>query len=77
MVKNLAEILQERLGLSEEISMQAAQIAIAFVKDKLPDSVAPHFDTLAAADSIGDVVSGALGGSLGGALGGMFGGGDD
>ena len=73
MKAQLANVLQERVGLSEEISLQAAAVALAFVKEKLPDSVASHFDTLMAADSMGDAVKDVIGDKVGGALGGLGG----
>lgn len=69
----LAKVLQERVGLSEEISLQAAAVALAFVKEKLPDSISPHFDALMAGDSVGDAVKDVLGDKVGGALGGLGG----
>ncbi len=79
MKQQLANILQERVGLSEEISLQAATVALAFVKEKLPDSISSHFDALMAGESVTDAVTGALGDKVGGALGGLGGlfGGDD
>lgn len=77
MKAQLANILQERVGLSEEIALQAASVALAFVKEKLPDSISSHFDSLMAGESVTDAVTGALGDKVGGALGGlggMFGG---
>ncbi len=76
MKEQLAKLLQERVGLSEAISLQAAAVALAFVKEKLPPTIAPHFDSLMAGDSVTDAVQDALGDKLGGALGGLFGGGD-
>jgi|AP45_3_1055517.scaffolds.fasta_scaffold80836_2 hypothetical protein len=72
-MKKLAELFQQRLGMSEELSTKAAALAFDFMKEQLPDSIAPHLDTVLAADDLGDIVSGALGGK---GLGGLFGGDD-
>lgn len=75
-MEKLAKIFQERLGMSEELSLKASNIALEFVKEQLPDAIAPHIDTLIKGEDLGDMVSGALGDKLGGGLGGLFGGDD-
>lgn len=75
-MQQLASLFQERLGMSEELSTKASTLAFEFMKEQLPDSIAPHLDTLIASDNLGDAVKGAIGSKLGG-LGSMFGGGGD
>lgn len=74
MKKQLAQLLQDRVNLSEENALQAADVALEFVKGKLPENLAPHFTALMAGEDAASAVKSALGGGLGGALGGMFGG---
>jgi len=70
-MKQLAEQFQQRLGMSEELSTKAAALAIEFIKEQLPESIAPHLDSMLEADSVSDLVSDALGST---GLGGLFGG---
>jgi hypothetical protein len=58
----LAGLIRERCGLDEATALQVADLAIEFVKAKLPPAVAPMLD--------GDMSG--LGGMAGG-LGGLFG----
>lgn len=58
----LARTIQERVGLDEGTARQVADVALDFVRAKLPPSVAPLLE-----GGTPDV------GGLGGALGGMFG----
>jgi hypothetical protein len=60
--EELARLIQERVGLDETMALQVADVALDFVKAKLPPQVAPLLEG----------GSPDLGG-LGGALGGMFG----
>ncbi|NJN15415.1 MAG: DUF2267 domain-containing protein [Oscillochloris sp.] len=63
----LVQLLQERVGISEQQAQQAVQVISGFLKDRLPEPIAGQIDgVLNGADISG--VAGMLGG-----LGGMFG----
>ena len=49
----LAKLLQEKVGLSEEMSQQAATVAFEFLKEKLPDSIADKLEAFT--DGQGDL----------------------
>jgi hypothetical protein len=63
----LIRIIQEKTGLDESMAGQVADVAIEYVKSKLPAELHPIIDSGASAES------GSLGGILGG-LGGLLGG---
>ena len=71
----LVKLLQEKTGMSEEMSRQAATIAFEFFKDRLPDSIGDKLEALTAGDGeIGlDDVADMLPGGLGKMAGGLFG----
>lgn len=71
-METLVAMIVERTGMSEDMAKQAADIAITFVKSKLPDSVSGMVDTALSGGAEGGAAS-----MITGALGGMFGGGDD
>ena len=60
----IGQIVQ-RTGISEEHARQAAEVALTFVKSKLPEPLAAQIDGLVA----GQTAGGGLGGMLGGLLG--------
>lgn len=63
----LVQLLQERVGISEQQAQQAVQVISGFLKDRLPEPIAGQIDgVLNGADISG--IAGMLGG-----LGGMFG----
>jgi hypothetical protein len=63
----LVQLVSEQTGLSEEMSRQAVEIVMGFLKDKLPAPIAGQIDNLldgADLDDLGDLAQG---------LGGLFG----
>lgn len=78
MIDELARRISEKTGISEEQARSAAEIAINFVKEKLPAPIAGQVDGYLS----GSGGEGAGGDMLGqaqnalGNIGGMFGGGD-
>jgi hypothetical protein len=74
-MEKLVQLLQEKTGMSEDMSRQAATIAFEFFKEKLPDSIGDKLDEFAAGDGeLGfDDVADMLPGGLGKMAGGLFG----
>lgn len=62
MREELARLIQERVGLDEATALQVADVALDFVKVKLPPQIGPLLE-----GGPPDL------GGLGGALGGLFG----
>jgi hypothetical protein len=64
----LVKLVAEKTGLSEEVSKQAVEVVLDFIKQRLPDPIAGQLDNLLGiADSgidLGDLAAG-LGGLLG------------
>lgn len=58
-MKELIDQIAQTTGISQQHAQQAAQTAIAFVKSKLPPSIAGQLDGL-----IGGGVSGEAGGGM-------------
>jgi hypothetical protein len=73
--EQLANAIQERTGLDEAMALQAASVALEFIKEKLPPELAPIVDGQPPdLSNPGAILGqlGALGSQLGG-LGGLFG----
>jgi hypothetical protein len=68
MREQLAAAITARTGLDEAMALQAADVALGFIKEKLPPALAPVLD--GQSPDLSD--PGALLGQLGG-LGGLFG----
>ena len=58
----LIELVVKKTGISEAQARQAVEVVVEFIKDKLPDPIAGHVDSVLE----GGGLSGALGGLLGG-----------
>jgi hypothetical protein len=67
-MEELVKLVAEKTGLSEEVSRQAVEVVLGFLKQRLPDPIAGRLDDLlASADSgldLGDLAAG-LGSLLG------------
>jgi hypothetical protein len=63
----LVKVVSEKTGLSEEMSREAAETVIGFLKDKLPAPIAGQIDNVLSGASAGDLqdLAGGLGGMLG------------
>jgi hypothetical protein len=78
MREQLAEAIRERTGLDEAMSLQVAEVALAFIKERMPPALAPVVDgqppDLSDPSALLSQLGG-LGGQLGGlgGLGGLFG----
>ncbi len=74
-MEKLVQLLQEKTGMSEELSRQAAAVAFEFFKEKLPDPIADKLEAFAGDDGeVGlDDVADLLPGGLGKMAGGLFG----
>lgn len=64
----LVKMVSEKTGLSEEMSRQAVEVVLDYLKDKLPEPIAGQVDNLLEGGDLGDL--GNLAGGLGGLLGG-------
>ena len=75
MREQLASAIRERTGLDEAMSLQVAEIALGFIKEKLPPALAPVADGQPPDLSDPGALLGQLGafGSQFGGLGGLFG----
>jgi hypothetical protein len=64
----LVKLVSQKTGLSEELSREAVEIVLGYLKEKLPDPIAGQIDSLLGgaglAESAEDLVKG-LGGILG------------
>jgi hypothetical protein len=75
--EQLAAAISERTGLDEAMALQAADVALNFIKEKLPPALAPVVDGQAPDLSDPGALLGQLGtlgsqlGGLGGQLGGL------
>jgi len=81
MREQLAAAIRERTGLDEAMSLQVAEIALGFIKERMPPALAPVVDgqppDLSDPSALMEQLGG-LGGQLGGpggigGLGGLFG----
>jgi hypothetical protein len=67
-MEELVKLVAEKTGLSEDVSRQAVEVVLGFLKQRLPDPIAGRLDDLlAGAESgidLGDLAAG-LGGLLG------------
>jgi hypothetical protein len=68
--EQLASAIRERTGLDEAMALQVADIALAFIKEKLPPALAPVVDGQPPDLSDPGALLGQLGG-LGSQLGGL------
>ena len=70
-MEELVQRISERTGIPEDKAKEAAEAAIGFIKEKLPDPIADKLDDFISgqADSIADLAGGAAD-----KLKGMFGG---
>jgi hypothetical protein len=66
----LIQQVAERTGLGEDKAREAVNTVVGFLKERLPEPIAAHVDTVLGG---GGKASDALGG-IAGTLGGMFGG---
>lgn len=72
MNQQLISQIKTRANVTDETAEEAAEAVMAFLTEKLPDSVAPHVLGVMRGESAGDQMKEAVAGKLGG-LGGMFG----
>ncbi len=72
-MEKLIALLQEKTGMSEDMSRQAATVAFEFFKEKLPDAIGDKLEEFAAGDIGLDDVTDLLPGGLGDLAGGFFG----
>ena len=72
MREQLAAAIRERTGLDEAMALQCADIALGFIKERMPPALAPILDGQSPDLSDPGALLGQLGGQLGG-LGGLFG----
>ena len=72
MREQLAAAIHERTGLDEAMALQVADVALGFIREKLPPALAPVLDGQTPDLSDPGALLGGLGGQLGG-LGGLFG----
>jgi hypothetical protein len=70
--EQLAAAIREKTGLDEGMALQVADVALGFIKEKLPPALAPVVDGQPPDLSDPGALLGGLGGQLGG-LGGLFG----
>ena len=69
-MEKLAKLFQERLNMSEELAVEASNLAFDFMKEQLPDAVSEHLDVLVSSNDISDAVTDKLKEGFGGLLGG-------
>jgi hypothetical protein len=63
----LVQLVSQKTGLSEEMSKQAVEVVVNYIKHRLPDPIAGQIDKLLEGGEIGDL--GDLAKGLGGLLG--------
>lgn len=61
----LVKLVSKKTGLSEELSQQAIDVVIDYLKDKLPAPIASRIDSLIEGGGDMDDIAGALGGLFG------------
>ena len=72
MREQLAAAIREKTGLDEAMALQVADVALRFIKEKLPPALAPVVDGQPPDLSDPGALLGGLGGQMG-SLGGLFG----
>lgn len=72
MREQLAAAIREKTGLDEAMALQVADVALGFIKEKLPPALAPVVDGQPPDLSDPGALLGGLGGQMG-SLGGLFG----
>jgi hypothetical protein len=68
-MEELVKAISERTGLSETQSRQAAETAVSFIKEKLPEPIASQLDNYLSGEGMAgkaDNLMKGLGGMLGG-----------
>jgi hypothetical protein len=68
-MEELVKAISERTGLSETQSRQAAETAVSFIKEKLPEPIASQLDNYLSGEGMAgkaDSLMKGLGGMLGG-----------
>lgn len=60
----LTKLIAEKTGLSESQARQAAEVAVKFIKDKLPGPLSAQVDSVLTGGGAGDLMKN-LGGLLG------------
>lgn len=63
----VVKLVSEKTGLSEEMSRQAVEVVLNYLKQKLPEPIAGQLDNILEGGSLDDL--GDLAGGLGGLLG--------
>lgn len=64
----LVNVVSQKTGLSEEMSRQAVEVVLNYLKEQFPEPIAGQLDNLLEGGDLGDL------GNLAGSLGGLFGG---
>ncbi len=63
---DLVNAIKDKAGISEDQAKQAADVAVNFIKDKLPDNLADKLDGIISGDGGGAAdMMGKLGGLMG------------
>ena len=65
----LVQLVSQKTGLSEEMSQQAVEVVLEYLKEKLPAPIAGQLDNILEGSEgfdLGDVASSGLGGLFGG-----------
>jgi len=62
----LVKAIMEKTGLPEAQARQAAQVAVDFIKEKLPEPLAGQIDNILAGGGAEDLLKKGLGGLFGG-----------
>ena len=65
----LIKQVAERTGIGEDKARQAVETVVGFLKERLPEPIAGHVDSVLNSQQAGDVL-----GNIGGTIGGLFGG---
>ena len=58
----LVKLVSEKTGLSKEVSAEAVEVVLNYIKKKLPKPVAAQVDAVLGADSAMDAIGGLFGG---------------
>ena len=61
----LVNLISEKTGLPEKQARQAAEVAVDFIKDKLPEPIAGQVDNLLEGDGLSSGLMKGLGGLFG------------
>lgn len=65
-MEELVNVVSEKTGLSEEMSRQAVEVVLAYLKEKLPAPIAGQLDNLLeGGGDLGDLAQKGLGGLFG------------